>query len=191
MRIWAVALLAVAFGGTASSPSVDLQEPLPFDHGGHARTFEKAGLDCVSCHPVGARPATPEPGVPAPELSSPRSACHGCHLGTAPDAPRRAKSACTGCHASLTGLLPGDHNALWPLHHADAARDRHADCTDCHQGRWCVECHLDRGPMSQSPHGTGFRITHGIEARVDPARCTSCHVGSMCTSCHTTGVLPW
>jgi hypothetical protein len=196
-------LAGLAFAGPAeqgavSAPAVQLPAPLPFDHAAHSKALGKAGLDCLSCHPVGLRTAPPGPaaaptdaqGAPV-TLSAPRASCHGCHLGELPGASRRAPRQCTTCHSSLGGLRPADHDQGWERVHADAARSRQASCADCHEGRWCVACHLDRGPLAQSPHGTGFTTTHGIEARLDPARCTTCHTGQSCTSCHRSGSVAW
>lgn len=182
--------------GTAGGPTVDLLDPFPFSHRDHEEPFAKAGVDCVSCHPVGLRAAPGSGVVPPADLPEPRATCHACHLRQAagtplPGAPRRAKPACMGCHASLQGLKPRDHDALWPTGHADTARGLSAGCKDCHAGRWCTDCHVDRGPVTRNPHGIGFRVSHGIEARLDPARCTSCHTGATCTTCHADGVLPW
>jgi hypothetical protein len=200
--VWAGLVLA---GPAAVAPvpatgpaAVQLPTPLPFDHAAHSKALGKAGLDCLSCHPVGLRTAPPAvtaaptdaQGAPV-ALEAPRASCHGCHLGELPGASRRAPRSCTTCHSSLAGLRPADHDQGWERVHADAARSRQASCADCHEGRWCVACHLDRGPLATSPHGTGFTTTHGIEARLDPARCTTCHTGQSCTSCHRSGSVAW
>ncbi len=187
LPVFGILLGLVGWGGwtIAADPApVSAMSPLPFDHAKHDKHLQKAKLDCVSCH------ATGMSGTSA-DLPPPRSACHGCHLGTFAEAPRRAQSSCTTCHDNLLAIRPDDHNAAWTHSHADAARSLRASCDDCHEGRWCVSCHLDRGPMTDNPHAVGFRMTHGVEARLDPARCSSCHTATMCSNCHSTGALPW
>jgi hypothetical protein len=170
----------------------DLREPFPFDHGEHSRAFDKAGLTCVDCHPVGAF-SKPESARVVPEgpIPGPRSSCHACHQGEVEGAPRKAPSACMVCHAERGDLLPADHGLGWTDNHGAEARARNATCTDCHDTATCVTCHEGRGAVRKNPHGPGWGAFHGVEARVDPRSCSSCHVGEACAKCHVEGVLPW
>lgn len=194
-RLWMLALLVTAAAQAvpsapsearpsdrAEAPSV--RTPLPFDHPAHARSFERAGLSCVDCHPVGLRP---NQALPPP----PRSSCHGCHLGELPGAPKQATRVCTTCHAHRAELVPASHGPGWEHAHGAEARARGATCSDCHRTSTCVDCHEARGAGQRNPHPPAFRTTHGVEARLDPARCSTCHTGNSCQTCHTTGALPW
>ncbi len=169
---------------------VHLRSPLPFDHAEHARTFDKAGLSCIDCHPVGAKASAPtEAALPLPE--GPRSTCHGCHLGEVSKAPRAAQDDCLLCHADLTGLMPPDHNLDWISAHGDQSRAAGSSCSTCHRPAECLDCHDRRGAGSESPHPVGFRSGHGVEARLDPRSCSTCHTQTSCSSCHEGGAAPW
>lgn len=174
-------------GETASSPPVI--EPLPFDHQAHERVFARASLQCLDCHPVGAKLEGAED--PQPAISALRSSCHACHLQEVEHAPRRAPDACMRCHASRESLLPESHRVAWEQDHGEQAMARGASCDRCHDTATCVRCHETRGATAQSPHGPGFSAFHGVEARLDPQRCSSCHAGSSCSRCHQGGSLPW
>jgi hypothetical protein len=160
-----------------------LKEPLPFDHALHARTLDRAGLGCVSCHPVGLTAQA----LPPPPISS----CHGCHLGTVRGAGKSAPSECEACHDDRAALRPANHGIDWIEHHGLASRAGAATCSDCHSASACLDCHDRRGAGSTNPHPVGFRQYHGVEARVDPRSCSTCHTEASCTSCHESGVTPW
>lgn len=181
-------LLGIALTGVlarAAGPGAPaVHEPLPFDHAAHARAFDRGGLTCVDCHPVGMRP---DGALPPPPLTS----CHGCHLGTMDGAPRKADRTCELCHADRQALRPASHGPDWTHQHGREARARQATCNDCHATRTCVDCHERRGPLQRNPHPPAFRTTHGVEARLDPMRCSTCHSGETCRSCHSTGAIPW
>lgn len=182
-------LALIAAPASAGDP-VHLKSPLPFDHHEHASTFERAGVSCLDCHPVGAHTATPST-TPLPLPEPPRSSCHGCHLGEVSKAPRSAPDTCTLCHADLSGLEPASHGLDWLALHGDASRAVGASCSTCHSRSACLDCHDRRGAGSEDPHPPGFRSSHGVEARLDPASCSTCHTQATCTSCHERGALPW
>ena len=166
-----------------------LLEPFPFDHQVHERSFARAGLQCLDCHPVGAKlEGTDDAPTALPPL---RSSCHACHLHEVEHAPKRAPDACMRCHACRDSLVPQSHRVAWDQDHGEQAMARGASCDRCHDTASCVSCHETRGATSRSPHGPGFSAFHGIEARLDPQRCASCHAGSSCTRCHQGGSLPW
>ena len=182
--------LALAFAPAIAGDPVQLRSPLPFDHGEHAGTFERSGLSCLDCHPVGARRASGDPS-PLALPSAPRSSCHGCHLGELSKAPRSAPDTCTLCHSSLDGLVPRDHSLDWIATHGDMSRSAGSTCDTCHRAAECLDCHDRRGAGSENPHGAGFRSSHGVEARLDPRSCSTCHTEATCTSCHVQGAMPW
>ncbi len=184
----AAALLGLILVAASASDRVNIREPLPFGHREHARAFERAGVGCLDCHPVGAR-AEAEAALPLPE--APLSSCHGCHLGELARAPGDAPSGCLLCHADLEGLMPRDHQLDWISLHGQASRAAGQDCQSCHEPAGCLDCHDARGAGSENPHPAGFRSTHGVEARIDPRSCSTCHTETSCTSCHVKGALPW
>ena len=186
LGVTALAAPALRVGGLRTPPRV--QEPLPFDHAEHRAIFERKDLTCVTCHPVGLRTAE---GAPTQDVPTPRSSCHGCHLGTFKGAPRKADPTCGTCHPDRTELVPVDHGVGWQEAHGAEARARGRTCTACHDTSACVDCHEGRGALSRTPHPPGFRATHGVEARLDPAKCSSCHVEDTCTACHREGRTPW
>lgn len=185
-------ILIVLALAVAEDLEVGLPETLPFDHTTHAPSLEKAGLTCVSCHPVGLAEQTElGPVAPSQEPPPPRSICHACHLDEVARAPRAAQGSCGQCHADLTAIVPKSHGPGWVESHAAEARAWSASCSDCHDDETCFACHEDRGPLSRNPHGPGFASLHGIEARVDPVSCASCHAPTTCSTCHDAGVWPW
>ncbi|MFT7519657.1 MAG: hypothetical protein ACI9MC_001799 [Kiritimatiellia bacterium] len=170
-----------------AAPAPSVIEPIPFAHSVHSEPFDKVGLTCVHCHPVGARKDDTQVSLPKVPLSS----CHGCHLNALPGAPRQADPTCTTCHADRAQLVPKSHGLDWVGGHGPDARTAMKQCSSCHQRGMCVDCHEGRGAMSRSPHPPAFGSTHGVEARLDPASCSTCHAEQTCTSCHITGVTPW
>ena len=183
-------VLAVGCASASAGDPVQLRSPLPFDHSAHAATFERTGVSCLDCHPIGARRSSPDGGSMAlPE--APRSSCHGCHLGEVSKVPRSAPDTCTLCHASLDGLKPRDHGLDWISAHGDQSRSAGASCSTCHRPSECLDCHDRRGAGSENPHPAGFRSGHGVEARLDPRSCSTCHTEQTCTSCHLQGAMPW
>lgn len=177
----ALAAASVVLAEGPLKPS--LRDPFPFDHSQHARTFQKEGLTCVSCHPVGLDAQL--------ALTGPRSSCHGCHLAEFAGAPRQATDYCTTCHARRDELIPPDHGHDWAREHGAAAPNRGGTCETCHTRKSCNDCHDQRGPGTRNPHPPGFTRTHGVDARLDPYACTTCHSADTCSSCHLTGVRPW
>lgn len=174
------------------SETPGLLRPLPFDHARHAGAFEKGGLVCQDCHPVGLYvPTEAGPRAPDSALPPPLGTCHGCHLEKYEGAVRKAPSECMTCHADRRELLPADHDLAWIPAHGLASRTRGNTCSDCHEKTACVDCHDERSAGSRNPHPAAFRTTHGIEAKVDSYSCGSCHVQNDCTTCHETGVYPW
>lgn len=164
----------------AAAPTV--RAPLPFDHAAHAPAFERQDVGCVTCHPVGA---------PVGTRVAPQATCHGCHLGEAAAADRRAPRTCESCHAVRAELQPASHGLEWLARHGLEARASARECRDCHATSACRDCHERRGPVVANPHPPAFSRTHGIEARLDPASCSQCHALATCEACHTTGVRPW
>lgn len=179
-------LWATASGeGPGDPPTV--QAPLPFDHPLHAETFDKAGLTCIDCHPVG---LSAEAGVPT-ELPAPMSTCHACHRREVARAPRKATERCESCHPYRDELTPETHGLGWDEDHGPEARSLRNGCDTCHDTGMCIDCHDARGAMTASPHGAAFRSLHGIEARLDPASCLTCHATETCVACHDGGKRPW
>ncbi|MBT3218656.1 MAG: hypothetical protein HN348_06155 [Proteobacteria bacterium] len=181
--IWVMLFLLLALVASANVPEARprVVEPLPFDHSQHSRIFDKLGLHCTDCHPLGANNSSDEP-LPD-ELAPSRAICHGCHEGQL----RRAGEKCTDCHSHRGELLPQDHDVYWLELHSGRARALGADCFNCHEANQCVDCHERRGAMSRNPHGPGFGTIHGVEARFDPASCSRCHSPNTCTDCHSLG----
>lgn len=189
-----VALLRQGRAGAEVPQVPTLISPLPFDHAEHAPAFEKGGISCVDCHPVGLRRKDPEKGFvmpPVGPLKPPLLVCHGCHKPSFAGAPRAAPGQCTLCHAHRAQLEPASHGVGWLQAHGPEARARGATCKDCHETNECVKCHDARGALQKDPHPPGWRTGHGVEARLDPYSCSTCHDGNACTSCHTTGAVPW
>jgi hypothetical protein len=191
---WLVAgsliLASTVLAGTSPAPSV--LDPLPFDHSVHTRALDKAGLTCVSCHPVGLQLAEGAPdstGVPLPP--PPASSCHGCHGGEVKHAGRNAPPDCFLCHADRAELRPVDHGPDWTALHGRASRAAGQSCSNCHSAGACLDCHDRRGAGSANPHGPGFARFHGVEAQVDPRSCSACHAETSCVACHTSGGTPW
>lgn len=171
--------------GEGASPA--LADPLPFDHVLHSVTFERTGLGCLDCHPVGGSPAAgAEDGLPPPLAS-----CHACHLREVEGAPRRATDRCETCHPYRDELIPVDHGPGWIREHGPEARALRNGCDACHDVGQCVDCHDARGAMAADPHPAAFRSLHGIQARLDPSACSGCHAGETCVACHVDGRAPW
>lgn len=167
-------------------PAPDVADPLPFDHGKHEKQFDKAGVTCVDCHPVGLRSPTTEAELPPP----PRVACHSCHRRQVKGAPRLAKPSCEMCHPVREQLKPDTHHIGWHDDHGAEARALRSGCETCHDRGQCIDCHDGRGALAKRPHGAGWEIVHGIEARLDPASCVGCHAEETCKSCHENGGRP-
>ena len=161
-------------------------DPLPFDHAKHEKPFDRSGLTCVDCHPVGARSETVEPELPPP----PRVACHSCHRQGVKGAPKLAKPTCAQCHPVREELKPESHAIGWIDDHGAEARSLRSGCETCHDRGQCIDCHDGRGALARRPHGAGWEIIHGIEARLDVASCVGCHAEETCKRCHENGGRP-
>lgn len=191
-----ILVLALVLQGPAGADvpgTPRVQAPLPFDHATHGRAFDRAGVTCVDCHPVGLRLHNEQGGYTAPlvDPQPPLSSCHGCHRGELPGSAGRAPDQCMLCHADREGLIPSSHAYDWVDVHGPDARARGAECAACHEPDTCVDCHESRGALERSPHPPGFRAFHGVEAHLDPMSCSTCHTAEKCSSCHATGATPW
>ena len=100
-----------------------LVEPLPFDHDLHAPGFEKKGVTCVACHPIGLTQQLEDQfASPVEALPANVSTCHACHLSEVRGAPPRRRF-------DLRELPRGSHGAPACQPRAglaDAARGRGA-----------------------------------------------------------------
>ncbi len=162
-------------------------EPLPFDHSTHDKPFDRFGLSCADCHPLGLTSESTDVEM----LPAPRSVCHACHRGELKGAPRRASDRCSACHPVRDELKPESHNLGWSKEHGPEAQALRNGCDTCHDRGQCIDCHEARGAMTRSPHGPGFRSFHGVDARIDGASCVRCHASETCLQCHEGGKRPW
>lgn len=150
-----------------------------FDHAGHAATFDRHRVGCVTCHALGA---------PAGDLRPDRGVCHGCHapgegeLGGAADGVRGAPDTCATCHPAVAP--PASHGAGWLAFHGADARADGGRCANCHSRSSCVDCHDRRQNGAFTTHDPSWIRTHGITARAAPASCDSCHAQAECLACH-------
>ncbi len=186
-RRLSILLLGLGLGLLATSVAADppLVTPLPFDHARHRRSLKKVGLDCVGCHPVGWVSAADAPLVDP--LPTPLEACHGCHLGTLPGAPRRVGGSCGSCHADRPSLIPQNHDAAWIQAHGDSAGpgprlQRLRAPPACAATMTAVPWPFSRTDPAFAPP-TASR--HGW------TRPAAAHIGDSCTACHQRGSLPW
>lgn len=195
LALWAIGAVSLASDWSTMPPEGSdvpaLRDPLPFGHEAHGVSFERAGLTCVICHPIGLAAVKDGEQEPLIEtLPPPLTTCHGCHRGAVTGAPRSAPGTCTMCHSNAGELAPASHQVDWLRHHAAEARTNGPTCRYCHERTECVSCHERRGPHAISPHPPAYATIHGIEAALDPASCSRCHAAITCTSCHATGRLP-
>lgn len=157
-----------------------------FDHARHARPLEKAGVGCVGCHQVGARPdgaaLTTEAEVAL--LTAPGGACHWCH-DPAASRKTRGPGACNTCHGA--DLRPPDHGVDYADSHGADARLGGDTCTSCHRKAWCSDCHERKDSTRFDVHDRTWLTVHGVGALADPASCGTCHLQADCVTCHATG----
>ena len=113
----------------------------------------------------------------SPELPA-MAVCLDCHDNTV------ASRDCITCHVENRQYRkPHFHDATWPRHHENMAREEAYKCELCHVEKECKGCHMARRPLSHTPRFN--RSTHGRVATHDRRSCATCHESSFCENCHS------
>jgi hypothetical protein len=157
----------------------------------HAKHLDKDDK-CEVCHLT--LPERGQTQKPVPPMST----CLGCHTHKHDDQFKNGQ--CSVCHVDLLRhpLKPlsfFSHQGNFTAVHAPIARSTSAECTVCHQQKFCSDCHSNQPmtPAQKSPeavnrnliHWGDFLTRHSIDARSNESRCQTCHVTSFCSNCHT------
>ena len=116
-----------------------------------------------------------------------RNSCQTCHSGSsAADAlarlPVRVAGAAPG--VDLRSKARNAHPAGFANSHAIVAGSNGANCTSCHQQKFCSDCH--QGADSRKFHPANFSQRHAEAVYSAQSDCASCHNReSFCQTCHT------
>jgi hypothetical protein len=116
-----------------------------------------------------------------------RPSCTTCHAtGRAVDRIAQLPEAGSG---TATGVIfaPGSkqvHPVGFGSSHGTMAAGDGANCSSCHQTKFCTDCH--RGTDSKKFHPPNFAARHGPDSYAASSDCASCHNRQVfCQSCHT------
>lgn len=177
---------------------VDLYEPVPFNHRGHAQ-MSQMWDGCVTCHHRSPEPTT-QP-VTQPAILADRTqdgaaavpACKSCHEATADDADIRRPSLkgayhrqCLNCHREWMHA-----NACVICHKARGQNPQQEPTSDDIVGRMHppiqVEPEINYVARFTPADGPRVLFRHSEHAEGFGIRCATCHRHDNCAHCHAPG----
>ncbi|HSL69067.1 MAG TPA: cytochrome c3 family protein [Longimicrobiales bacterium] len=178
-------------GGDAADLIARLPEPAGTATGVAVEAFAATGIAAAAAPPSHAQAdfATKHGGVAAQNIAScstchTRANCQACHTtGIAADLiarmPERAGVTGVAIAARARRMHPA---GFATMHSVDAAGDG-ANCSSCHEQKFCADCH--RGGDSRKFHPPNFAARHGPDSYAASSECSSCHSREVfCQSCH-------